>query len=137
VQQKVERQARTVTRLGLREVQAAIADRKIGSGRNDVEVLALEQHSIGCLPHGHRRVAGQQVHHHAFVGRIEMLNQDQGHAVAEGQRAHKLPAGIKATRRGADSDDQKVSGSARRTVHLQGAPARSRQSGFSLMRTAR
>ena len=63
-----------MTRLGLREVQGAVTDRQIGSGGDDVEVLALDQRSICCLPHGHRRVVGQQVHHHAFVGRIEVLD---------------------------------------------------------------
>ena len=120
VQQKVERQARTVTRLGLREVQGAVADGQIGSGRNDIEVVALDRHSIRRLPHGHRRVAGQQVHHHAFVGRIEMLDQDEGHAVAGGQRVHKLPAGIEATRRGAYSDDREVRRPARGAAHWQG-----------------
>ena len=108
VQQKVERQARTVTRLRLREVQGAVADRQIGSGRNDIEVIALDRHSIRRLPHGHRRVAGQQVHHHAFVGRIEMLDQDEGHAVAGRQRAHELSAGIEAARRGTDPDDREL-----------------------------
>ena len=71
-----------MTRLGLGKMQGAVADRQIGSGRNDIEVVALDRHSIRCLPHIHRRVAGQQLHHHAFVGRIEMLDEDEGHAAA-------------------------------------------------------
>ena len=127
VQQKVERQARAMTRLGLREVQGAVADGEIGSGRNDIEVVALDRHSVRRLPHGHRRVAGQQVHHHAFVGRIEMLDQDEGHAVAGGQRVHELPAGIEAARRGAYSDDREVRWAARSSARRHGTPARSRR----------
>src|ERR1700681_4162375 len=54
VQQKVKWQARTVTRLGLRELQSAVTDREIGSGRDDIEVLSLDQHSIGCLAYRHQ-----------------------------------------------------------------------------------
>ena len=137
VQQKVERQARTVTRLGLRKVQGAVADRQIGSGRNDIEVVALERHSIRRLPHGHRRVAGQQVDHHAFVGRIEMLDQDEGHADAGWQRVHELPASIKATRRGAYADNREVPTAATRAARRKRAPARSRPHRFGLTRTGR
>ena len=105
-----------MARLGLREMQRAIADREIGSGGNDIEVVALDRHSIRCLPHGHRRVAGQQVHHHAFVGRIEMLDEDEGHAVAGWQRAHELPAGIEAAGGGAYADDRKFLDLQRRTA---------------------
>jgi hypothetical protein len=132
VQQKVEREARAMARLGLREAQGAVGDGEIGSGRNDVEMLALEQHSIRRLAYRHRGVAGQQVNHHAFVGRIEMLDQDEGHAVAGGQRANQLPAGIKTARRGSYADDRKVL----RAARSQGAPARSRSGRFGLMRTA-
>ena len=132
VQQEVERQARAVARLGLREVQGAVADGEIGAGRNDIEVVALERHSVGGLPHGHRRVAGQQVHHHAFVGRIEMLDQDEGHAVAGRQRVQQLPAGVEAARRGADPDDDEISDAARR----RGAPAQSRSGCFGRRQTA-
>ena len=133
VQQKVEGQARPMTRLGLRDVQSAVADGEIGSGRNDIEMLALDRHAIRCLPHRHRRVPGQQVHHHAFVGRIEMLDQDEGHAAIGRQRVHKLPASIKAARRGAYSDDREVRRAARRSARRHGAPARSRRGSTGLM----
>jgi len=136
VQQKVERQARAVTRLGVREVQGAVGDRQVGSGRNDVKVVALDRHAIGRLPDRHRGVSGQQVHHHAFVGRIEMLDQDKGHAVAGGQRLYKLPAGIKATRRGAYSDNREVSRAAPTATRREGALARSRPRRFGRMSTA-
>ena len=104
VQQKIERQPCPVTRFGLRQVQGAVADGEIGGGRDDIEVVGRDGHSIGCLEHGHRRVAGQQVHHHAFMGRIEMLDDDESHAAGGGQRRQEFPAGVEATRRGADPD---------------------------------
>ena len=76
-------------------------------------MLALDLHSVRCLPHSHCRAAGQQINHHAFVGRVEMLDQDEGHAVAGRQRLQKLRAGIEATGRGANSDDREAAGTAR------------------------
>ena len=54
-QQKIERQTRAVTRLRLREAQVALADGQIGPGRNDIQVVALDRHPVGGLPHRHRR----------------------------------------------------------------------------------
>ena len=116
MQQEVEGQTRAVTRLRRREVQGAVADGQIGAGGNDIEVVALERHAVRCLPHGIDGVAGQQIHHHAFVGRIEMLDQDEGHAVARRQCVHKLPAGIEAARGGAYSDDGEFAGISRRAT---------------------
>jgi hypothetical protein len=76
-------------------------------------MLALNRPSFGWLPHSHRRAAGQQIHHHAFVGRVEMLDQDEGHAVACRQRLQKLRARIEATGRGANSDHREAAGMAR------------------------
>ena len=79
-------------------MQSAVPDGKIGSGGNNVQVVGFDRHSIRCLPHSHRRVACQQVHHHTFMGWIEMLDQDESHAVVAWQRAYELPAGLEATR---------------------------------------
>ena len=121
---------------GCRNLQGATSDREIGSRRDDIKVVALDQHAILGLPHGHRRVAGQQIHHHAFVGRVEMLDQDKCHAVAGWQCAYKLPAGIEAAGRGANSDNRKRWSRAYGTVRGRGTAARSRSDRFGPMRTA-
>ena len=61
-------------------------------------MLTFDFHAIRGFAHGHRGVVGQQVHHHAFVGWIEMLDQNERHAVAGGQRGHEFPAGLKPAR---------------------------------------
>ena len=53
--------------------------------------------------------------------RVEMLNQHEGHPGAIGQRAQKLPAGIKAAGRSADADNEEVRVLRRRTLHWRGA----------------
>ena len=55
-------------------MESAIPDGKIGSGGNDVHVVGFDRHPICGLPHSHRCVTCQQIHHHAFMGRIEMLD---------------------------------------------------------------
>jgi hypothetical protein len=42
------------------------------------------------------------------MGRIEMLDEDESHAVTGGKGFDELSAGVEAARRGADPDDQKV-----------------------------
>ena len=108
MQQKVEWQAGTMTRQGLREVQGALANGEIGSGRDDVDVIALDQHSVGGLLHHHGRAGGQQVHHHAFVGRIEMLDENKTHAVAGRQRRQQPSAGFQAAGGGADTHHRDI-----------------------------
>ena len=51
-------------------------------------------------------MARKQIHQHAIVARIEVLHDDEGHAVDRRQRVQKLPASVKAAGRGADRDDR-------------------------------
>ena len=55
--------------------------------------------------------------------RVEMLNQHEGHPSAIGQRAQKLPAGVKATCRCAYADDEEVGVLRQRTLQWRGAKA--------------
>jgi hypothetical protein len=80
--------------MGLRKVESAVFNGEIRSGRDNIEVVSLDWHSVRCLEHGHRRVTREQIHHHTFVGGVEMLNQNEGHAAVGGQRVQKAPAGI-------------------------------------------
>ena len=98
-------------------------------------MVALDRRSVRGLPHGHRGVAGQQIHHHAFVGRIEMLHQYERHAVSGRQCAYKLSAGVEASRRGAYSDNREICGCDRRPTRRNGARAGSRSGRFWLVRT--
>ena len=61
------------------EVQRSPVDRQVGRRRNDVDMLALKQHSIAGLQYFHLGVAGQQLDHHAGMGRVKMRDQDESH----------------------------------------------------------
>ena len=110
MQQEIERQPRAVTRLRLRKPQGAVLDREIGPRRNDVEMLALDRHAVGGLADLHRRVAGKQIHQHAFMGRIEVLDQNEGEAGVRRQRVQHYPAGVEPPGGGADRHDRKCVG---------------------------
>lgn len=112
-----------MTRLGLGEVQKAISDRQVASRRDDIEVVALDRHPVDCLSHDHRCMAGQQIDHHAFVGRIKVLDKDEGHAAIGRQRGQKFPACVESARGGADPDDGEASVNRRRATSER-APAR-------------
>src|ERR1700677_1571525 len=56
-------------------------------------------------------MARQQIHHHAVVARIEVLDNDEGHAVDGRKRVQALPARVGAPGRGAGRDDRKTGAS--------------------------
>src|SRR3984957_2395565 len=57
-------------------------------------------------------MARQQIHHHAVVARVEVLHNDEGHAVDRRKRVQELPARVEAAGRGADRDDRKTDATA-------------------------
>ena len=113
-------------------MQSAIADRQIGPGRDDIEVVRLEQRSICGLAHSHPGVAGQQVHHHALVVRIKMLDEDESHAVPGRKGFDELSAGVEAACRRTYPDDQEVVCPCRRTAHRQRRPGQPGMRRFGL-----
>lgn len=72
---------------------------------DDVQVFRRDDHTIGRLRHGKRGVRRQEFDQKAFVGGIEVLDQNEGKAGRRGKRAKEMPAGVQAASRSADSDD--------------------------------
>jgi hypothetical protein len=69
-------------------------------------------------------VARQQLRHHAFVSGIEMLHEDESHLIVGRQSTEQLRASLKATGRGANADDRKISGWERRPPRWYGMATR-------------
>jgi hypothetical protein len=82
-------------------------------------MIAFDRHAVCRLTHRHCRVPGQQIDHHAFVRRIEMLDQDERHPNASWQSVDELPAGVKAAGRGADSNNWEFRRAASRAARWQ------------------
>ena len=106
-------------------MKSTLANGQIGPGWNDIEMVRRKQHSVGRLQHRHRRVPGKQIHHHAFMGGVEMLDKDQGDAVAGAEAFHKLAAGFEATSRCADPDNREIIDAAGWAARCDRAPVRS------------
>jgi|SRR5277367_4363786 len=71
-------------------------------------MLALDRHPVCRLLYLHRRMAGQQIDHHADMCRIEMLDQDKRHAGAGWEGGEQPPGSIEAAGRGAQPDNWEV-----------------------------
>ena len=91
-------------------------NRQVSSRWDNIEVVAVDWHSVCRLEHGHRRMTREQVHHHAFVCGVEMLNQDKSHAAVGGQRIQEAPAGVEPPCRRTNSYNWKVIGVSRGTA---------------------
>jgi hypothetical protein len=89
-----------------RHQEGALAHRQISTGRNDIEIVRFDQHAVSRLPHAERRVARQQLHHHALVAWVEVLDQDERHAAPGRNRLYQLLASLKTAGGGADADNR-------------------------------
>jgi hypothetical protein len=69
------------------------------------------------------------------MGRVEVLHQNEGHAVIGRQRTQKFPASIEATRRGANANNGEVTNPGRRAA-CERTSARSRRGGCGLVQLA-
>jgi hypothetical protein len=87
------------------QMQAVVQDGQVSVGRDDVYTVRLDLQAVPRLGHVHRGGPLQQFGHHAFVVGVEMLDDDEGQAAADGHVAEEVLQGSEATRRGADGDD--------------------------------
>src|SRR5580693_372468 len=98
-------------------------------------MLALDRHPVCCVQYLHRRMAGEQIDHHADMCRIEMLDQDERHAGAGRKGGEQPPERIEATRRGAEPYDREALSCGWREALSRRMPARRGASRCSLSRT--
>ena len=71
-------------------------------------MLAFERHPVCGLLYLHRRMAGQQINHHARMRRIEVLDQNERHAGAGREGSEQPPGRVEAAGRGAEPDDREA-----------------------------
>lgn len=76
--------------LGLQQVQLVVHDGHVAVGRNHENRVRLHQHSVPHLHDLHFREAAQEIAQDALVRRIEVLNQDKGHAGVRRQVGEEL-----------------------------------------------
>ena len=100
-QEEIEGHASAMPLARLCQSKRAVADRQIDPRRDDVDVIALDRHAVRRFQHRHRGMAGQKTDHHAAVRRIEVQNQDEGHAGVGRERVEQLVEGVQPPSRGA------------------------------------
>ena len=88
------------------QVQLAVPDRQDMAGTDDVDMIRLDRHAILDLVHRHRGMPGEDLGHHAFAVRREVLDQDERHAAVRPHGVEKLGESFQAARGGADADDR-------------------------------
>src|SRR5579862_9758995 len=76
-------------------------------------------------------MACKQIDHHAVVARVEVLHDDESHAVGRRKGVQKLPASVQAASRGANRHDRKIC----MTTGGKGLPNPTRPLRHRLMRT--
>ena len=106
-EEEVDGQTLSARRRGLEQLQRAVEQRHVVSGRDDVGAVRLHHHAVGHLMHRHLRVALDQIAEDAFVVGREMLHEDERHvrtAIGRQAREESLESG-KTAGRGADSHD--------------------------------
>ena len=87
--EKIESQPRAVTLRWLGKMQLALGDAERDARRNEINMVRLDPGTFGRRRNGHGGVARQKFRHQAGMERIEMLNEDKGHARVRRQRGEQ------------------------------------------------
>ncbi len=88
-EEEINRQAQSARRDGIEQVQGAVQDGHVLVARDDIDAVRLDPHAIFDLDDRHGRAALEQFHHHALVGRVEVLDYDKSHPAACGHAAEE------------------------------------------------
>ena len=104
-EKEIDGQMEPMRRLQFMEMEHAMPDRQILVRRDDVDVVGLGLHAFRHLLDRHRRHPLQQLGHQAFPGRIEMLDDDIGHAGVLRNMTEEDIERFEPSSGGADPDD--------------------------------
>ena len=107
-EEEIDRQAQAPGRRRVEQVQHPVQDGHVLVGRDHVDVVRLDLHPVLDLDDRHGGGALEQLHHDALVRRVQVLDDDKGHAallrhVAQEQLQRLQPAGGSA-----DADDGEI-----------------------------
>jgi len=86
-------------------VQHAVENGEIAVGRDDIDVVRLDLHAVLDLEDGHGGGALKQFNHDALVGRVEVLNDDEGEAAGGRDVLEELFQRLQSPGGSANADD--------------------------------
>src|SRR5713101_50714 len=77
-----------------------------GVGWNDIYMIGFHSHSFGDLAYRKRRFPSQKWSQHAFMRRIQVLDQDERHSSVRRQGIQHLAKSLETPSRGTDANDR-------------------------------
>ena len=104
-EEEIDRQAQAPGRRRLEQVQHPVQDGQVLVGRDHVDAVRLDLHPVLDLDDRHGGGALEQLRQHALVRRVQVLDDDEGHAAALRHVLAKLLERLQPAGRGADADD--------------------------------
>jgi hypothetical protein len=94
----------TVTGCPLSQVQVAILDLEIAAGRQYIDVIALDRHTVLHLSDRHTRNACEYLAQHAFVMRRQVKHEHERHARVRRHGRQQLLGGVEPACRSANAN---------------------------------
>jgi hypothetical protein len=104
-EEEINRQAQSARRNRFEQVQDPMQDGHVLIGRDHINAIRLDQGTILDLDHFHARVALEELGHDAFARRVQMLDDDKGHATVPWHVTQEMLQGLESAGGGADADD--------------------------------
>ena len=133
-EEEIDGQAQAPGRHRREQVQHTVQDGHVPVRRDHIDAVRLDVGAILDLDDLHGGAALQQFHHDALVRRVQVLDDDKGHAAGFRHFPQELFQRLQPPGRSADADDREGSPQTARAA-LFGRPAlRSRTGGFLLFR---
>ena len=88
-----------------RQMQFIALDLQVVFGRDHVDMILLDPHTVDCFDHRHGGILAQDLPEQALMVGREVLDDDIGHIRIPGQEGKELLQGFQAAGRRADADD--------------------------------
>ncbi len=123
-EEMVDRHSQAAALQRLRQAQGAVPQAHVPVGRDDVDVVRLDPHSVLDLLHRQQGVSCQDLGRQAFMVGVEVLDQDEGDPGVLGHPREQVFEGVQTSGRSADSHHRE--GQRKRRWRLFGRDIRSR-----------
>jgi len=108
VEEVIDRRPMTALTLDVADPQMAVDGRQIAAGRDDVDVVRLDEQVPGDLLHRHADEGLQQVREHARLLRHQVDHHHVSQTAVPRGAGEELLQRIKTAGRGADADDRRL-----------------------------
>ena len=106
-EEKIDGETQAAGSRRLEQVQHAVQNGHVLVGWDHIDAVRLDPHPVLDLEYLHPGGALEQFGHDPLVGRVQVLDDDKGHAAVFGHMPQELLQRLQPAGRGADADDGK------------------------------